>query len=76
MEVYKNKNGDSGITHFELGEDHIQIKFQGKPWRYLYSDELNGKSHIEKMKVLARAGKGLGTYISQHPEVRDHFEKR
>ena len=73
METYQNK--DSGITHFVLGEDHIRIKFKGKPWLYTYSYELNGKKHIDKMKALAKAGKGLGTYISQHPEVRDYFEK-
>jgi hypothetical protein len=76
MQPYPNKSHHSGVTHFEIGEDYIRIKFQGESSVYTYSYALNGKRHIEKMKSLAKAGIGLGTYISQHPEVRDHFQKR
>ena len=75
MQLYKNKNRDSGITHFEIGEDYIRARFEGNSSVYTYSYELSGKKHIEQMKILAKKGSGLGTYISQHAEVRDHFEK-
>lgn len=33
----------------------------------------NGKIHVEAMKKLARAGKGLSSYITRH--VRDAYDK-
>lgn len=73
MQPYKNKSNESGVTHYQIGEEEIRIQFKGKSAIYIYTYELSGKRHIEQMKILAKAGKGLGTYISQHPEVRDHF---
>jgi hypothetical protein len=75
MQPYKNKSGDSGVTHFEIGKKDIRIKFKGQSSVYVYSEARSGKKHIDAMKALAQQGSGLGTYISQHPEVRDHFEK-
>jgi hypothetical protein len=76
MKPYKNLNGDSGVTHYEIGEDYIGIKFAGKPTVYLYSNAKVGKTHIDKMKTLAVKGRGLGTYISQHSIVKNNYEKR
>ncbi len=76
MKKYLDKSGSSGITFYQLGEDYIDVRFKTQPastYRYTYS--LSGKKHIEAMKKLATAGRGLGTYISQHPEVRDHYIK-
>ena len=76
MQRYKNLSGKSGITYYSIGEDFIEIKFKDIPGIYIYSNELCGKGHIEKMKALASKGRGLATYVSQHPQVKDHFHKR
>ena len=73
METYKNLNKDSGIAQFKLGETYIDIKFKGKAEIYRYTNAETGKEHIETLKSLALKGKGLATYISQHPEVRDNY---
>lgn len=76
MQRYQNKSGDSGVAYYEIGEDYITIQFEGNSSAYTYNEELNGKKHIDKMKTLAQAGKGLGTYINRHSEVSEHFVKR
>lgn len=73
MQHYKNINGNSGIDSYEIGVDFIRVRFKTSPTIYIYSTSKITKQHIEKMEALARTGKGLGTYISQHPEVRDHY---
>jgi hypothetical protein len=72
MKIYRNKL--SGISHYHIGDDFIEIKFKTKAHIYRYTNKLNGKDHIEKMKILAKEGSGLATYINQHPSIRDHFE--
>lgn len=76
MHRYKDLSGKSGITHYFIGDDFIAIKFKGEIATYIYSYSLCGKNHIENMKGLALKGYGLSTYISQHLEVRDHFDKK
>ena len=71
MQRYLNFNGDSGVTHYEIGSDYILIQFRsGKPYRYSYASA--GRHHVEQMKVLATAGRGVSTYIGQH--VRHLYE--
>lgn len=70
MTVYKNASGASGITHYEIAEDYVAVKFTGEPRVYYYTALHIPKYHIEKMKILAVSGKGLATYINQNPEVR------
>jgi hypothetical protein len=76
MEPYKNKSKTSGVTNYEIGEDYIGIKFKGKSTVYIYSESVIDKEHIDAMKKLAISGRGLGTYISQHPSVRNGYKKR
>ena len=73
MIKYKNLSGNSGITHYRTAEDQIHVKFKGRDAIYVYSDKVTGKSHVKKMKTLAEKGVGLGTYISQHPKVKNGF---
>jgi hypothetical protein len=73
MEPYKNPN--SGITHYEIGEDFIKIWFKDKGEPYKYSESGIGKPHVDIMKGLALVGRGLATYISQHPEVRHGYDR-
>ncbi|HSH65610.1 MAG TPA: hypothetical protein VLB84_07395 [Bacteroidia bacterium] len=72
MKKYKNYSGNSGIALYEIEKHSIRILFTHSSSIYTYSDSLISKHHIDKMKKLAIAGKGLATYINQHPEVREH----
>jgi len=73
MVAYQDKNGNSGISHYEIGQDYIGVRFRLSHHVYLYKSKRVGKHHVERMKTLAQQGRGLSTYISQHPEVRDGY---
>jgi len=66
MRRYLNLSGNSGVTHYEIGDDFILVKFRGEGPPYRYSHAVAGEEHVERMKALATAGRMLGTYISQH----------
>lgn len=67
MTSYKSKSGkETGVEAFETGADFIRVKFKHAGQPYTYSWQSAGKTAVEKMKMLARAQKGLSTYISQH----------
>lgn len=72
MEPYGNRNGDSAVIAYEIGPDFIRVQFSGTP-PYLYTYETVGRDNVEELKKRARAGRGLGTYISQHREVRQGY---
>lgn len=62
MERYANKNGNSNVIAFEIGITWIKVQFAtGSP--YTYSYQKAGEIHVERMKVLAREGRGLNSYI-------------
>jgi hypothetical protein len=63
-------NPQSGITAFRIGPDYIRVRF-GSDTVYTYDYDSTGKLRIERMKQLARQGRGLNTYISQ--VVRDAY---
>lgn len=65
MDVYKQLSGKSGVSHFEVGDDYIKILFNNGAL-YLYTNKITGERHVGQMKILAREGRGLSTYISQH----------
>lgn len=70
MKPYKNLSGDSGVVAYDIGEEHIDVQFRhGEAYRYDYPSA--GAEHIENMKLLARAGRGLSTYISRY--VKDRY---
>lgn len=73
MDRYANRSRDSGVKAYSLGDDYIIVRFVGGD-TYCYTYHSAGKRHIEAMKKLALAGKGLSTYISQN--IRDNYEKR
>jgi len=70
MEKYLNKNRDSGVSHFEIHTDKIIIKFTGTIKTYSYGKV--GVEHVNKMKILARNGSGLNSYIDLH--VRKSYD--
>lgn len=65
MEHYKDLDGDSGIIAYEIGNDSIEVEFNGGA-TYLYNYGSAGREHIEKMKVLAVSGDGLNSYINKN----------
>ena len=74
MKRYANRTRESGVTHYELGEDWIEVRFSKSAQTYRYSTGKIGAKHLREMKRLAKAGQGLATYISQHPDVRDGYD--
>ncbi|RZA00391.1 MAG: hypothetical protein EOP11_18375 [Proteobacteria bacterium] len=62
MEAYKNKA--SGVTGYIIGKDYIKVRF-GHAAVYTYDYDSASEIRVERMKRLARAGKGLSSYISQ-----------
>jgi hypothetical protein len=72
VQRYLNRSGDSGVTHYAIGPDYIRVRFVGGRI-YRYSHAGAGREHVDHMKRLAAAGRGLGTYISRH--VHDLYDR-
>lgn len=66
MESYKNLSGVSSVSAYEIDDTSIKIKFKTTSKIYLYSYIKPGQKHVDKMKELAIAGRGLQTYINKH----------
>lgn len=72
MEKYRNLSGNSGISDYEIGPDRITVRFiSGSVYTYSYNKA--GKDYVEQMKLLAKNGKGLATYINKY--VKDLYEE-
>lgn len=70
---YRNQSGHSGVVAYALMPDAIAVEFiDGRA--YLYSHACPGRRHVSRMKVIAREGRGLATYISRH--VGNRFAAR
>jgi len=64
MNHYKNIDGDSGITAYEVGTDFVRVQFNFGPiYRWTYASA--GRHHVESMKILAARGDGLNAYINR-----------
>jgi hypothetical protein len=73
MKRYANLSGDSGVVAYALGSDSIRVRFRDG-WTYEYTSASAGRAHVEAMKALAVAGRGLSTYITRH--VRTAYASR
>lgn len=73
MEIYADLNDDSGVSSYEINPLSIKVWFNKDSASYIYSYSSAGEYHVEHMKKLALAGKGLNTYINNYV-LRD-FEK-
>jgi hypothetical protein len=74
MQPYLNGTGDSGVVEFKNQPDFIIVRFRNGDL-YVYMSDKIGRHHLEQMKRLAIAGRGLSTYISQHRDVRQGWVK-
>ena len=74
MQQYKNLSGSSGVMAYECGSDYIQVRFRNDDYIYLYNYSKPGRQNTEKMKRLARGGRGLSTFISR--EIRENYASK
>jgi hypothetical protein len=70
---YKNLSGDSKVARYEIRKDGVTIRFTDHSV-YRYTNQSADPANISKMKTLALAGKGLGTFIDAH--LKDRFLRK
>ena len=73
MPRYKNLSGHSGVVAYETTTDSITLTFTDGG-RYLYTSVSVGRAALDRMVALAKAGRGLSTFVSQH--VRENYERK
>jgi hypothetical protein len=73
MEKYRNLSGNSRVAAYEIGVDSIKVQFMDGEI-YLYNHNVPGKDQVEYMKVLARNGIGLCTFINRF--VQNSFAEK
>jgi hypothetical protein len=70
---YKNLSGKSTVAKFEIKKDAMTIRFTDHTV-YRYTNQSADPANISKMKTLALAGKGLGTFIEAN--VKNRFLRK
>ncbi len=71
MEQYRNP--ESGVDRYEIAADAIVIQFKDGGV-YRYDHVAPGRRHVAAMKLLARQGRGLATYINRF--VRENYAEK
>ena len=66
MQNYADINDDSGVSSYEIGAAYLKVWFNRDSTSYVYSYSSAGEYHVEHMKKLAVAGKGLNTFIDKN----------
>ena len=73
MQRYGNQSRESGVVAYDIDAGQIIVQFRNGE-RYLYTEDSAGAANIAKMQALARAGRGLSSFISQH--VHNRFARK
>ncbi|MEP6485587.1 MAG: hypothetical protein ABJB01_14140 [Rudaea sp.] len=73
MPHYENHGRETGVVDYEIGRGSIIVTFGGGD-KYLYTNKSAGARNIARMQQLARDGRGLSTFISQH--VHDRYARK
>ena len=73
MSRYKNLSGHSGVVAYETTTNSITLTFTDGG-RYLYTSVSVGRAALDRMIALAKAGRGLSTFVSQN--VRENYERK
>jgi len=73
MQRYGNQSRESGVVAYDIDAGQIIVQFRNGD-RYLYTEESAGAANIARMQALARAGRGLSSFISQH--VHDRYARK
>ncbi|MED5621218.1 hypothetical protein [Ideonella sp. BN130291] len=66
---YPRGGDDTGVIACAIADDAICVQFRNGVG-YVYSYACPGRVEVEQMKMLARAGTGLTTFISQQIQRR------
>jgi hypothetical protein len=69
---YSDRSGKSGVVAYRTHDDAIDILFRDEIV-YRYDEATTGRDHVERMKWLARAGKGLAGFINRNDDVREKY---
>jgi len=72
MTRYKSDH-ETGVVAYHIGENSMTVQFQDGAF-YLYDHQKPGAAHVKEMKILAKTGSGLSTYISQH--VQENYKRK
>lgn len=75
MKVYRDINGDSGISAYNCGDDWIKVQFKGGN-TYEYQASKIGQARITAMKALADAGDELNSYIMRNTVVKNGWSSK
>lgn len=70
---YKNVGGKSTVERYHLAKDAVTIEFADCS-KYIYSNQSTAPETVAKMKELALAGKGLGTFVEKN--LKEKFERK
>ena len=70
---YKNLGGKSVIASYIIRKDAVTIRFTDHSV-YIYNNQVTGRENVGKMKELAVAGKGLGTFVNA--SVKDKYARK
>ena len=68
-----NQSRESGVVAYDIDAGQIIVQFRNGD-RYLYTEDSAGAANIARMQELARAGRGLSSFISQH--VHDRYARK
>jgi hypothetical protein len=73
MQRYGNQSRESGVVAYDIDAGQIVVQFRNGD-RYLYTEDSAGAANVARMQELARAGRGLSSFISQH--VHDRYARK
>lgn len=73
MQRYGDQSRESGVVAYDIDAGQIIVQFRNGD-RYLYTEDSAGAANIARMQELARAGRGLSSFISQH--VHDRYARK
>jgi len=73
MHAYKNVGGKSKVARYHIAKDSMTIRFTDHS-EYIYTNQSAGPETIKKMKEMALAGKGLGTFIESN--LKERFSRK
>jgi len=73
MQRYGNQSRESGVVAYDIDAGQIIVQFTNGD-RYLYTEDSAGAANIARMQALAKAGRGLSSFISQH--VHDRYARK
>ena len=74
MERYKNIGGGSGVAGFEVSNDSIIVTFSSGSV-YCWTDDSAGADNVAHMKMLAKQGQGLNSFIMRSVKTLFSWKK-